>query len=79
MGGLSVRRDEASAPEQPFEPCLELVAGSGHRAGSLLLSLPFVDKAEVQRRYATSRSERPAQLDVRSERLCVDVAQPLND
>lgn len=35
------------------------LVGSGHRAGEPLLSLPFVDEAEVQRRCVTSRSECP--------------------
>ena len=45
----------ASLPSHVWS-CL---VGSTHSAGQLLSSLPFVDKAEVKRRYVTALSLHP--------------------
>lgn len=44
----------------PFEPCLELFGGIGRAVLDSFAPLwPFVDKAEVKRRYVTAPSARP--------------------
>lgn len=44
----------------PFEPCLELFSGIGRAVLDSFAPLwPFVDKAEVKRRYVTAPSACP--------------------